>query len=234
MESQSSIYAFGDKYDHTYFGFSGDSIYYKNKCKSKKHVLYLGIGTGRIFSKIYFENKAIIGLDNSREMISRLIKNYSQINKENIILSDIRKYDFPKNYYDIIIAPYAFFNFFSFDENKVLFKKIYQSLKKGGEFTADFLSPFLNPQFNKSKEIILNKKFKTIIEYDFINQEFVETNYYKNENLKTKLHNFYFYPTEITNMLKESGFDKVKIFGNYKHKKLNTKSEFVLAECKKL
>jgi len=234
MSFCSSIYSFGDKYDETYFGFYGDSDFYTKKSMGKEKVLYLGVGTGRIFSKIYNRNKKIIGLDVSKKMLGMLREKFPQIKAENLVVADIRNYKFKENYFEIIIAPYAFFNFFSYDDNLILLKKMKKSLKKNGVLITDYLSPFLNPPFNKTKEIIKNGSAKTTIEYDFLNQEFTEFNTYKNKNYRTKLHNFYFYPQEIHRIFTEAGFDSVEIFGGYKYNKLSTKSKLVLVEARKL
>lgn len=234
MSPRSSIYSFGERYDQTYFGFKGDTSFYKNKCKNVEKVLYLGVGTGRIFSKIYSQNKKIIGLDISKKMLNKLREKFPQINPENLVVADVKEFNFPKNNFDLIIAPYAFFNFFSYEENKRLFNNIFGSLKKGGEITTDFLTPFLNPHFSKSKEIIKNGRNKTIIEYNFINQEFTETNKYRNEEFETKLHNYFFYPKEIIRLFEDAGFDQIRISGDYKHNKLSTKSKLILVESKKL
>lgn len=229
-----SIYSFGEKYDRTYLGFPGDREFYSKRAKDEEHVLYLGVGTGRIFSKVYSENPNAIGLDSSREMLDRLQNKFPTIKKDHLIRADIKKYKIKKNAFDLIIAPYAFLNFFSFEENASILKKIFGGLKRGGSFVTDFVTPFLNPPFNTKKEILIKRGLKTIIEYDHIKQEFHETNFYKKDSGETSLHNYYFYPNEIRNFFRMGGFKEVQIFGDYRSSELTTKSKLILVESFKL
>ncbi|HEX3147903.1 MAG TPA: class I SAM-dependent methyltransferase [Gemmataceae bacterium] len=66
------VYRCADLYDLAYPGYGGDADYYLSKGRVGK-VLYLGVGTGRIFTRIAQLNPEAIGLDTSGEMIDWLM-----------------------------------------------------------------------------------------------------------------------------------------------------------------
>jgi SAM-dependent methyltransferase len=233
---RSNIYRNGKLYDLLYPGFKGDSDYYCQKAK-KGDTLYFGIGTGRIFSKIFKHNNKAIGLDNSPFMLKILFERCPEIPKENIIFSDVLTASFKDASFDTIIAPYAFLNFFEYSQIVKILKKTKRWLRPKGKFVTDVFSPFKNPPFRQNQEVITNGNgLSTEIIYNHITQEIFELSLISIGDKKASmaLKNYYYYPNELIRAIKEAGMKVTSVKSNYTNKPLSTDSDVIVINASRL
>ncbi|MEQ1849146.1 MAG: class I SAM-dependent methyltransferase [Candidatus Peribacteraceae bacterium] len=223
-----------DLYDLVYCGYPGDVEFYR-KHAYKKLTLYLGVGTGRIFQKIAVDNSDIIGIDSSANMKESFDLRFPHLSNR-LVKCDFSVFE-AVHKYDVIIAPFSFFNQFSKREVIRFLRKARLLLKTGGKIVTDFYSPFSNP-INKISEIknkkISGKKLEIIYLYDHVQQKLSEFVLMKSrKNVCSRLDLFTYYPNEIRELLQESGFKKIRMMGDYKSGSLTIHSKLITVEALK-
>lgn len=233
-----SIYKNAEFYDLIYSGNEGDESYYIKKAL-RGRVLYLGIGTGRIFSKILRNNSKVVGVDNSIAMLKLMQKKYPMIAENHVIIRDVLEIEFPSASFDSILAPYSFFNFFKTKEVNQLLTKMSCWLSVGGAVFTDFFSPFKNPPFNQPSEIITTQAgegtLRTEITYDHINQQLSEYSIIMKEGKRPSavlLHQYYYYPNEILRLFQKNNLT-VEIRGGFRGEKLSVNHDPIVVTAKK-
>lgn len=123
-----------DEYDDTHAKFmETKKELEKNLPKDSKHILDLGVGTGLELIEIFKKHPDIkvTAIDISENMLERL-KEREFSKNINIICGNFFEVDFG-NGYDAVISTSALHHFLKKDK-LVLYRKIYDSLKDGGEF----------------------------------------------------------------------------------------------------
>ena len=232
------LYDYAEVYDLAYKGHKGDIQFYKEQSQHGR-TLYLGVGTGRIFSKLVENNPNIFGVDNSQAMISLMLKKHSQVPKNQIIFCNIFTADFEENSYDTIIAPFSFLTQFSQEQAICILTLIRKWLKPEGKFVTDFFSPFRNPIAKKvetkSKRLSSRKRIKTYFIYDHIKQELAEYTLVttKEETLLLELKLNYFYPRELIKMSHQTNFVVEKMAGGFKGEALTVNSGVIVLILRK-
>lgn len=226
--TQSSIYLKPEFYNLAYpHNTTRDENFYKAKA-SKGNILYLGVGTGRIFSKLVRENPQITGLDSSKKMIQFLVKKLPETRKKIQLGNALDRELFPENFFDVIIAPHSFVTHFNRSSAKKLFKNIARWLKNDGKFLTDIFSPLQNPKRigNDEMEIfnISNRKpfpFLHLISYKKHVKRLCEYLIFKSRTKYViyKVSLRYYYPGELQKILKQSGFSHTTSFPDFKEKK---------------
>lgn len=231
------VYKDPDAYDDAYPGYLGDLDYYLKKSK-KGNVLYLGVGTGRIFGEIYKANKKTIGIDYSKDMVDRLVAKHPEM-KGNLQIKDALKAQFPRGSFDLIIAPYSFLQCFAYKDVEKMLKRINPWLKKDGVFLTDAFSAFLIPFKAMGLEANLTKatdpKVSIYIQYDHLLQTMKELTVVESKGVKKliEMSMWYHFPSEIVRALESAGF-KTKTFGDYGKNGFSSKDhDVVVFESKK-
>jgi SAM-dependent methyltransferase len=229
------VNAFADAefYNIAYPGYEGDLKYYFKQAVIG-HNLYLGIGTGRIFSKIAQANNEIEGIDNSQEMVNHFKKAYPNL-PNRVWAQNVLHAKLAKNSYDVIIAPYSFVQYFNKSDLVRLTKKIYSWLKPGGKFICDTFSPFLIP-FRKSglevsARIQGDALINFFIKYDHFNQIMREVALITKNGVSQKVLKMtmsYFFPKEILEILQSVGFVKCGTFGDFKAKNFHPSTHEII------
>lgn len=231
-----NVYCNGSIYDLAYHGSDGDKQFYISKAQTGK-ILYLGVGTGRIFCELYKKNKNCIGIDNAPEMMKILKEKMPNISKDSLLISDIREIDFAYGKFDVVIAPFSFFTHFSPQETVVLFNKIKKWVKKEGKFYTDFFAPKVP---SGGYEIITSsnkKKVETLIVYNSIEQSLIELTKITSHGKASKLHRlnlFYYFPHQIELLAKQAGWNTYKISGGFKNQKITERSNVYILEASML
>ena len=123
-----------DEYDQTHQKFmETKNEIEKNLPENTSKVLDLGVGTGLELIEIFKKHPeiSVTGIDISEKMIEKLMeRDFSS--KVKTICGNFFEVDFGSNY-DVVISTSALHHFLK-DDKLVLYKKIYNSLKDGGEF----------------------------------------------------------------------------------------------------
>ena len=104
--------------------------------KSAKKIIDLGSGTGLQLIKLYkeFPNVETIAIDVSSEMLKKL-KERNISDKIIIVNNSFFDYDFGKDV-DVVMSTQALHHF-NIEDKKVLYKKVYNCLKKDGVFVNE-------------------------------------------------------------------------------------------------
>ena len=129
------------KGDYTSNDFLKFYLKLTSKLDKNIEIVELGIGTGRISIAIAKEqNRKIIGIDHSKQMLEICKRNIIKNNLEKKIeLSqmDIREFKLQKKAKFIMLPFRTIGHFLSLNDKKNLFKQIYNNLEIGGTFVVD-------------------------------------------------------------------------------------------------
>ena len=123
-----------DEYDDTHAKFmETKNELEKNLPEGTQKILDLGAGTGLELIEVFKKhpNVRVTAVDISEKMLERL-KQRDFSNSVDVICGNFFDVEFGKNY-DVVISTSALHHFLKNDK-LVLYKKIYESLKEGGEF----------------------------------------------------------------------------------------------------
>jgi ubiquinone/menaquinone biosynthesis C-methylase UbiE len=234
-----SLYEHSQLYDLAYRGAKGDIKYYAN-VSAKGKVLYLGVGTGRIFLPLYERNKEIIGIDKSKKMLQVLKGKNKKLNSTNLLVKDVFKADFKRESFDIVVAPFSFLTQFPEKKVETLLKKILKWLRPNGRFVTDFFSPFSNP-LDRNSEIqtikLGNGIFcKVLYLFDHLNQKLDEYTVLKQgkETFLALLQLNSLYPKQIIDLTTKAGFKSITLTADFTGKPLTTRSKTIVLEARKL
>lgn len=126
-----------------------------------KSILDLGCGTGLELDEIWKMNPNIevVGVDLCQSMLNKLREKHAD-KKLQVICKDYFQYDFGIEKWDAIISFESFHHFFP-KQKKVLYDKIYQSLKKGGLFILGDYIACSDEEETLLQEIYFQKRKKS-------------------------------------------------------------------------
>lgn len=232
-----NLYDNPEIYDIVYPGNKGDLSFYAKIIHGKKSC-YLGAGTGRLFGPLSKKNENLLGIDNSKKMISKMRTRFSFIKEDKIALVDAKKMKFNKKF-EVIIAPHSFLTQFAEEDVIKILKLVKKSLVKNGLFITDFFSPFKNPHFSQASENYKNIKRKGLIInqtifYDYVKQELEELTQVKKGDdrfgLKVKLH--YYFPNEIKRFFEKAGLHVISAKGSFSGTLLTCESPLLVFKTK--
>ncbi|MGH0945622.1 class I SAM-dependent methyltransferase [Bacillus mycoides] len=183
--------------------------------KSKSKILDLCCGNGRHSRWIEKQGFQVTGVDLSTALLQEAIRlSPAQI----LYLScDMRSLPFTSEF-DLIIQLFTSFGYFSNDEeNNLVLKNVYKSLKMNGYYILDYLNPNyikknIIPYSKSSKgnvEIFEHRQIKNnFIIKDIIIEEFGQIRKYQE---KVKLYPF----VKLKRMLEAINFDINLVYGDY-------------------
>ncbi|MCL4387238.1 MAG: class I SAM-dependent methyltransferase [Patescibacteria group bacterium] len=122
------------------------------KKEKKLQILDLGSGTGHGMKLALekYPNSAVTGIDFSPKMIEKARQNLSKYTERiKLLKKDFNFYDFSDQKYHVILSAIAIHNSTDIQKEK-LYKKIYDSLPKGGYF--------INGDFFKTDSKLIDKR----------------------------------------------------------------------------
>lgn len=225
-------------YDLAYKGTPGDVQFY-SKISNSGSVLYLGVGSGRIFSKIYDNNEKIFGVDYSPTMLKKLKRKIPNINSSRLIVWNVLKSPkvFRNKKFDKIIAPFSFFTQFSESDIQKILKNCHELLSEDGVLVTDFFCPYVNPsedfkEVNLSDGDLYIKKYEL---YDHAEQLLLEVTHVKDRNkiMSGELLLKFYFPDQIKKIFSKGKF-KSELYGNFSKGPLTKSSKTILLIAKKL
>lgn len=232
-----SIYSSGESYDVAYKGYTGDAKFYNNLVKKREKILYIGVGTGRIFAGMVKKSPFVYGIDKSRAMVDRMLKRYSYVPRKNLIINDILSANLDEGSYDKVVAPFSFFTQFSRNKAIAILKKSKSLLRPGGILYTDYfpanevpkhkdVEVFRKPQRNGKKVFIIYsylKRQKLLNEYTVISS--------KKQNIALELKLHAYSSSDIKKIFKEAGFKKIKIWYGFQNGLKSKKAESVVVRA---
>lgn len=235
------VYKHPDLYNLAYPGYKGDNEYYIEKGKEGS-VLYLGVGTGRLFVPLAHLNPNLVGLDISPEMLKLLRQNNPEIVENQILEADARTFDLGENTFDRVVAPYSFLQCFDEEDMLKLFRNVYRALKPEGTFHTDTFSPFLIPFRKKGLETSIrlvaeSTRVAIYVTYNHVLQTMQELAFISKNNAPDQvleMNMYYYFPHEVVDALRMAGFKETNVIGDYTNESFDsTEHEIVTYEARK-
>jgi SAM-dependent methyltransferase len=233
------VYSCAELYDLAYPGYPGDGNFYLEKAGSGR-VLYLGIGTGRIFAPLAKRNSDAVGLDSSPDMIARLRKRFPHINDQQIMHADAANADLPAGHFDTIVAPYSFLQAIEPERVPRVLENVCRWLVPGGKFYTDTFSPYLIPFRRRGletnqRQLGKNAHVTIYVRYNHLGRSMTELAHVvtPKDECVLEMHLYYYFPHEITAALRQAGFPYVQIDGSYAGELLDpAESEVIVYEAR--
>lgn len=228
------VYSAAALYDEAYPGYPGDADFYLEKGK-QGNVLYLGVGTGRIFAALATRNPKAVGIDLSARMLDRLRQLHPRIGHHQLLEGDASAIELARNSFDTVIAPYSFLQVVDPTRLDALLRNIHRCLRPGGSFYTDTFSPYLIPFRKKGIEANIRRigrdtQIAIYVLYDHLKQEMTEfaevSRLGQAEVLEMHLH--YYFPHEIADAFNRSGLGTPDIYGGYENEDFDPAENEVL------
>lgn len=215
------VYAAAELYDLAYPGYAGDSDYYLDKGRCGR-VLYLGVGTGRIFAPLATLNPQAMGIDNAAPMLARLRQQHPHLQAAQLVQGDVVSASFPPATFDTVVAPYSFLQVIRPTELPHVLANVRRWLVPGGAIHADTFSPYLIPFRMKGlesgiRQIGADTCVSIYVLYDHLRRRMTELAHIETAAGEHVLEMplAYYFPHEIITFLSEAGFDDVTVHGGY-------------------
>lgn len=144
---------------------------------NKPMILEIGVGTGNLASKFLNDNCDIIGIDQSREMLSVTKQKYPKLK---VRLGEFLKIPYDNKYFDVIVSTYAFHHLNEM-EKVIAIEEMLRVLKDNGMIvigdlmfrSKDDEKNILNELSKKQVEEIKDEYYSYI---DFLENEFEKYN----------------------------------------------------------
>jgi len=233
-----------DIYD-TYNNSDYDIAFYLNRYKNfQGTAVELMAGTGRLAIPLLESGINLDCVDISKGLLERLSnKIVSENLSSNIYCQDIRYLDLKEHYDLVIIAFNSFSEIIDKEDQKKVFKSIYNILSDSGEF----IFTLYNPQFRRKS---INNNLAFINEYSYKNEKiiFSMTSFEKDNIVKVKQFYEFFNKAgtltnkrilelafrlmdkvEIDNLIKNTGFKIKEFYGSFDMKEFDEKeSSFMI------
>ena len=213
------------------------------KLKKGSQLLDLGCGDGR-YSVVLVKNGInVTGVDYSSELLNRANK-YAKNEEVSVkfLKKDMRRIAFAKKF-DAALSMYSFGFFNNTEDNKMVIKKLAQSLKKGGRLLLatnnglhTLKGVFKNARVSKktgnliSKNKILNNKVLSINELDPKSMFWWVTQKWKVKGkiVINKVSMHLYVPDQVVGLLEDSGFVVEGLYGNVQGSQFNAYSGLVI------
>lgn len=223
----------------------------KDRFRNKKiKILDLACGHGRHSLPLAKAGYFVIGIDYSDYFLKLAKKEAKKLKLKNIkfIKKDMRKINF-KNEFDLVINMFTSFGYFeNEDDNLLVLKNIYQSLKNNGYFILDlenyhrWLTWFIKngkwaDGFLTISSIIKQSNGLEVTTKTWFDIEkmrvFIKREWFENKT-KSYLGSFRLYSlNEICNYLKLLNFKIFKIYGDFDKKEFDSQSSRMIIISKK-
>lgn len=215
------VYDAPDLYDLAYPGFLGDDAFYRPIAATGR-VLYLGVGTGRLFAAIARDNPRAVGLDYSPEMLDMLRRRHPHVPPEQLVLADATAPDtFDPESFDAVIAPYCFLEVVDRDLARRVVANVARWLVPGGRFVTDafsaFLIPFRRPGLETIEFPCEGHRISIHIAYDHVAQAMHESTAIASGEKEwvTDMTLHYLFPDEVCDLLRHGGLTVAGVTGEY-------------------
>lgn len=231
--------AWAEVYDEVFHNFNEDlNFYYSEAEKSRKPILELACGTGRISIPLACAGMKVIGLDSSSKMLEKAKEKLKEVGKikGNIRFEKGNMQDFKlgEKFGLVIIPARSFQHLLMPEEQAMCLKNIYEHLKNEGSLIIDIFNPDLKRIVNtKSGERFFCKEFKNntgnrmllwdIPRYNLFNQtieDLMEIEELDEEGslINKQYYRFnlrYIFRYEMQHLLEKCGFKIKAVYGSY-------------------
>jgi ubiquinone/menaquinone biosynthesis C-methylase UbiE len=229
-------------YDLFFRGLPGDKSFYAIEAFKADSVLELTCGTGRITLAIAEKGARIIGLDVSREMLSKAKEKASLrgLNNVRFIRADMRSFRLSEKF-DLVIIPYnAFLHLTTIEDQKKTLGNIRKHMTPNGRLIFDVFVPDLRKiTGNHGKEFTTkSSKGLQLAEtsyYNTLNQTIRVNFTFKKENTrKGSMTLRYCFRDELLLLFENTGFKVEAVYGGFRRQELTEKSKQMIWVLRKM
>ena len=234
------VYECAELYDLAYPGYPGDRDYYLEQGRSGR-VLYLGVGTGRLFCPLARTNPQAVGIDLSGPMLARLRAKCPDLKPGQLLQGDAATAPLPAEQFDTVLAPYSFLQVIPPDRLPQLLANVRQTLVPSGRFCTDTFSPYLIP-FRRAgletnvRQVRPDTRISIYVIYNHLRRQMKELAHVatpRGEHV-LEMDLSYQFPHEILAALQSAGFADAAVYGGYDHQPFDAaESEVLVYEARR-
>jgi SAM-dependent methyltransferase len=242
------IYRDGKHYD-ALNNFNHDVPFYLKMAKSfGDKTLELACGTGRITLPLAKQGIDIVGLDISNGMIREAKE---KANKQNLdielLIGDVRDFNLERKF-SLIIFPFnSICHLHDYESIKACFENVKKHLHPDGRFIIDVFKPnfnfllrdskeraevstYNNPYGNNKVRLTESNNYDQISQINYINWFYNTDGKERGEELNMRM----FFPQELENYLRFTGFQIENKFGDYDLSsfKNNSEKQIIISKLK--
>jgi SAM-dependent methyltransferase len=240
------IYRDGKSYDALNEFVTDVPFYLQMIEKFGEPIIELACGTGRITIPIAEKGFEIVGIDISEGMINEAKEKSTKAKLDiRFIESDIRDFELNRKFSLIVLPFNSICHLHDFESISSCFNCVKKHLTTDGRFIIDVFKPDLkfllrddNTRFEKAvyKNPYANNNVKLMesFHYSEVDQISRFKWYFQNEGdeIVQDLNMRMFFPQELDNYLRFSGFEIEDKFGNYNKSSFTSRSDKQLIVCK--
>jgi SAM-dependent methyltransferase len=223
-----------------------DDCEFLSKELSSGNTLEIGCGTGRILSYLKKKRKdlKLYAIDIDKKAI-KIAKEKTKI--KNIFCRKGEKF-ISKERFNNIFCMFNTFMYFNNHQKKEILEKVKINLKKNGIFYLSVFNPSKErinekyPFYKFQKSISLNKTKIEKFEYNIYNKQtqtidrVFNYDYISNNNIlkrvQYKFKQYYLFREQLISIIKREKFKILSIYGNFKKKKFNINSPYIILKVK--
>ncbi len=201
--------------------------------KKDNHLLDAGCGIGRHSILLAKDGFSVLGIDNVPLYIEKAKVAASSYHLPNakFLQMDVRTLSY-ENTFDGVLSLWSSFGYFSDDINFSILRKFYKALKKGGKLIIDIenrdyiLKYFVRDTFNRKGDIFIveRRKFHPLSSIVSTRRYIVGKDIYKEYLRDIRIYS----ATEIINLYKQIGFNRIQVFGNYELEKFTIDAKRII------
>ena len=225
--ARTAVYECPELYELAYPGYPGDRDYYLEETQAGR-VLYLGVGTGRIFLPMVAQNPQAYGVEYSPEMCRLLERRQPKV-ADHLLQCDATEAPIQRRSLDTVVAPYSFLQVVGRKCIPELLNRIHTWLKPEGRFLTDTFSPyaipFRRPGLEASiRQIGAQTRIAIYILYDHVLQQMQELALIERDGDESRVLDMrleYFFPREVVEDIQRAGFDPVHVRGGFDGRPFN-------------
>jgi SAM-dependent methyltransferase len=219
---------FSDIYDYSCPGVEGDIQFFLNKGRTKRRILEIGCGNGRVYLPLRAEGFNIVGIDSSKKMLD-LLEDRAVLTKTSVEVYQQSMLDMNlEGTFDLVILAYrTFMHLYSIEDQQLALRQIKSLLAPDGEVVIDLFNPDKDRVRESSYFLLEDKDPKKLVwlweEFDQQNQivknifrlEEYDENGLLRRTLARPFKARWTYPNEMRILAEELGFCVKSVLAAY-------------------
>lgn len=247
FEQNLEKYADPEMYDYLYEGYQKDLNIILKWASQSKTILELACGTGRLTIPMAKRGFQIVGVDLHEGMLERAKRKAEKAEVSiEFVQQDCTKLNLPIKSSLAFMTGNSFQHFLTNEAQDALFQSVRKHLVDGGIFIFDTRNPVLQElsTVDEYEEKYVDKNGDQVIEshrdmYDHLTQILdcrTHRRIYRDDTLIAEEQDGislrYSFPKEMERLVAASGFEIVKVYGDWEENELHTESVSMVYVCR--